>query len=177
MNDVAACDNNNDMNAGKIPAELSQLASLKGLNLSHNKLSGDSFLQQQLHLTCFIYTIAGNIPFELSQLCSLEVLYLNNNNLTGESVQLFLLERCVWRKAGRVPGELAMLSKLCFLTLGGNILRGRYYLFDHFVTALKFTHSLTHSLAHSITHSFTQSLTHAQHTHQMTDVARWKLVW
>ena len=84
---MLAATSNGDINAGNIPAELSQLSRLLVVNISENNLSGKSY-DAISDASDGYDTNAGNIPAELSRLSSLLDLYLENNNLSGKSYNL-----------------------------------------------------------------------------------------
>ena len=93
---------------GQVPAQLAQLAKLKGLSLEDNRLT-------------------GLIPPELGQLSSLTVIYLFDNQLTGpiplELGRLVnLIHLCLNgnQLAGTIPPELGGLSNLKWLHLHFN---------------------------------------------------------
>ena len=90
---------------GAVPAEIGQLASLRQLHLSHNRLT--------------------SLPAEIGQLTSLMGLYLNGNQLTSlpaEMGQLTSLEtlHLYINQLTSVPAEIGQLTALKELHLGGN---------------------------------------------------------
>ena len=111
------------MNAGNIPAELSQLSSLQWLTLRDNNLSGNQWRAGSNDDNMN----AGNILAELSQLRSLRMLSLSNNNLSGNG---YLWCSCCNDdniNAGNIPAELSLLSTLLMLDLSNNNLLGNQW--------------------------------------------------
>jgi hypothetical protein len=121
---------------GSIPAELSQLDSLKWLFLSDNQLSGriPSELGQLTNLENLSLAenqLSGSIPPELGQLTNLEALTLHTNELSGsippELGQLTNLKSLALRRnqlSGSIPSELGQITKLEILSLSNNQLSG-----------------------------------------------------
>ena len=97
VNNGSLLSNVEDLKAGNIPHELSQLSCLRFLNLECNNLSGIAHFNISLTFMLLINSQVnqklgpsngndineGNIPAELSQLNNLEGLQLNNNHLSG----------------------------------------------------------------------------------------------
>ena len=109
---VTHIDLNTNGLSGTVPASLSSMTSLQGLNLSHNNLG-------------------GAIPASLGTLLALQSLYLNNNQLTGSipdtlgsltGLQQLWLDNNLLN--GAIPTALGSLTSLLGMSLGSNLLTG-----------------------------------------------------
>ena len=97
---------------GEIPVEMGGLAGLEGLDLNHNGLTGKvpkalGNLGNLKRLDLKSNDLTGEVPAELGGLAGLQVLDLSHNGLTGE-----------------IPAELGDLAGLERLVLWGNDLTG-----------------------------------------------------
>ncbi len=122
--------------SGKIPHEVGNLTSLRGLYLGGNRLTGE--IPKELGNLTNLEVLAlgpnqlfGEIPPELGNLANLQWLSLYSNRLTGEVppelgnlVSLQGLNLNVNRLAGEIPSELGNLSYLRGLDLSRNQLTG-----------------------------------------------------
>ena len=122
--------------SGKIPHEVGNLTSLRGLHLGGNRLTGEipkelGNLTNLEVLDLSPNQLFGEIPPELGNLANLQWLSLNGNRLNGEIppelgnlVSLQGLNLNVNRLAGEIPSELGNLSYLRSLDLSRNQLTG-----------------------------------------------------
>ena len=118
--------------AGGIPPELTNLGSLRELDLGTNDLTGPVPPELgRLASLQFLYLgyndFSGSIPPELSNLGSLEVLNLVSSSLTGPIPPALGSLGSLWQLdlrsndlAGPIPPELGDLASLAYLHLSGN---------------------------------------------------------
>lgn len=122
---------------GVFPAELSNLAGLRLLNLGRNSFTGKipSELGRLNRLQVLILEqnhFQGTLPVELAELESLRELRISSNNIEGEIpafladlVHLKNLSIAINSLTGEIPPELGMLTNLRVFWVAGNRLAGR----------------------------------------------------
>ncbi|CAM9198143.1 unnamed protein product [Discosporangium mesarthrocarpum] len=129
---------NNDLE-GEIPPGISDLVTLKEVNMSYNfgiKGSLPTNLGNMTNLRIlhmYSASLTGTIPDSLSWLCNLEELWLNGNQLTGyiprglghlsQLRELFLNSN---ELLGTIPQSFSGLTNLEGLNLGWNLLEGGF---------------------------------------------------
>ena len=122
---------------GEIPADISKMDRLEGLDLSENQLTGEippalGTLENLQYLDLKENQLSGEIPRAIGDLPSLERLELGDNQFRGEiPVELAQLTTLEWLSlryndlTGEIPAELGKLANLKILWLGGNQLEGQ----------------------------------------------------
>ena len=122
--------------SGGIPSSISEVVSLRVLNLAQNNLQGEIPREigglvnlEQLDLS--YNNLSGEIPEEIGRLTDLTILDLSWNGFEGDlpsSVcQLPILQKIDLssnRFVGRIPPELGMLNRLALFDLSNNFVNG-----------------------------------------------------
>jgi len=121
---------------GALPAELSDLTSIRNLNLSSNKLSGLlpenwSALVNLQNLDLRVNQLSGNLPESWSTLVNLQSLYLHFNQLSGNLpgswsalLKLQDLRLYVNQLSGVLPDSWSSLVNLTVLDIAENQITG-----------------------------------------------------